>query len=145
ARPSTGSWSTRSAPGRRFVPGGRVARRSGAERVDQLPVLGRAGVAELGQRLGLDLADALAGEAEAAADLVERQRAVGVEAEPEREDLALAGREVGEEGPQVLALDGGDRGLERRLRRRVLEQVAELVVPVLADGGRQRDEVGRRL
>src|SRR5690606_26733517 len=60
-------------------------------------------------------------------------------------DLALAGREVGEEGPQVLALDGGDRGLERRLRRRVLEQVAELVVPVLADGGRQRDEVGRRL
>ena len=47
-------------------------------------------VAELGQRLRLDLADALAGDAELAADLFERAGLAVLEAEPQPHDLLLA-------------------------------------------------------
>ena len=45
---------------------------------------------ELGQRLALDLADALAGQAEALADLLERLRLLVVEAEPHPQHGRLA-------------------------------------------------------
>ena len=45
---------------------------------------------QLGHRLGLDLADALAGEAELLADLLQRARLPVLEAEAQLDDLALA-------------------------------------------------------
>src|SRR5690606_14192580 len=47
-------------------------------------------VAQLGQRLGLDLADALAGDAELAPDLLERPGLTVLEAEAQPDDLLLA-------------------------------------------------------
>jgi hypothetical protein len=99
-------------------------------------------VTQLRQGLGLDLADALAGEVEPPAHLVEGQRLVVGQAEPQRQDLALALVQVPEQLVEVLPLDDRRRQVERRGRRRVGQQVAELVVAVVADGGRQGDEVG---
>ena len=49
-------------------------------------------MAQLAQRLRLDLADALAGDAELAADLLERAAAAVFEAEAQLQHLALARR-----------------------------------------------------
>ena len=46
-------------------------------------------MAQLGEGLGLDLADALAGHAEAAPDLLERAGPAVVEPEPQTHDLLL--------------------------------------------------------
>src|SRR4051812_25501021 len=54
------------------------------------------GVPELGQRLGLDLADALTGHAELTTDLLERAGLAVVEAEPHPDDGLLAVVEIGE-------------------------------------------------
>ena len=53
-------------------------------------LLAAVGVAELGQRLGLDLADALAGDAELPPDLLERAGLAVVEPEAQPHDLLLA-------------------------------------------------------
>ena len=55
---------------------------------------GARGVTELVERLALDLADALARDAELAADLLERAGVSVLEAEAELDDLALAVREA---------------------------------------------------
>src|SRR3954451_23750191 len=52
--------------------------------------VGALGIAELGHRLALDLADPLAGEAEALADLLEGARLLAVQSEPHDHDVALA-------------------------------------------------------
>ena len=102
---------------------------------------GRARVAQLGERLGLDLADPLAGDVEAAAHLVERERLVALEPEPQREDLPLAGVEVVEQVLEVVAGQRQRRHLEGHLGVVVGDEVAELGV-VVADRHRQRHEVG---
>src|SRR5439155_9592771 len=65
-------------------------------------------MAQLAERLGLDLPDALTGDREALANLFQRVLALLADAEPEAEDLLLLGRQRGQR-----ALD---------LRREVLTQ-----------------------
>lgn len=96
------------------------------------------GVAELGERADLDLADALAGDGEALRDLGLGDRRVAVEAEAHAEDVALAvaesrGEEVGDVLVAVGLLDelvGGEDGL-------VLEAVGDAgrAGAEAADGG----------
>src|SRR5215217_7062866 len=98
-----------------------------------------AGVAQFAHRTGLDLADALTGEVEVLADFLERAGLAAVEPEPQREDLPLP---LVERCQQLLDLVGEQRGgcdLERRLRRAVLDDVAEFGVAVFAQRLRQRE------
>src|SRR6266542_1078568 len=59
-------------------------------------------VAELGEGLGFDLADALAGNAELATDLLQGTGAAVQQPEPELDDLPLAGGERLEDGAEVF-------------------------------------------
>src|SRR6516225_9349039 len=59
-------------------------------------------LAELDERLGADLADALAGEAEPPADLLERLRLVVIQAKAHAEDQGLALIHLVEQGLQML-------------------------------------------
>src|SRR6185503_7647367 len=87
--------------------------------------------------LALDLADALARQAERLADLLQRARLLAVEAEAHPDHLALLLVELRhhvldlllEAGLDQLQLDGRDRVL--------LQGVAELEAAVLAERGRQ--------
>src|SRR6266478_7773052 len=100
-------------------------------------------VAKLAQRLGLDLANALARHGEALADLLQRVLAFLADAEPEAEDLLLLRRQHGQRplhlGGEVLA----QQRIVWRPRRLVLEEIAEL--RVLADWRLQRERLARRL
>ena len=83
-------------------------------------------VAQLAERLGLDLADALAGDREALADFLERVLALVTDAEAQAQNLLLLGRERAE-GPlhlirQILA----DQVVVGRLGALVLEEVPQL-------------------
>src|SRR3954454_20049753 len=91
------------------------------------------GVAQLRERLGLDLADPLAGEAELLADLVERARLAVGETEAQRDDRGLAlGQRL--EDAVELALEQAERHeTGRNGRVGVLDEVAELTVPLAAD------------
>ena len=90
-KPPRGDGGTPS-PGR---PGGRGRRAAGrrASRLEEAPQLLRArGVLELPDRLGLDLADALAGDLEDPADLLERVGVAVAQAVAELDDLRARGR-----------------------------------------------------
>src|SRR3954449_11797170 len=88
---------------------------------------------ELLQRVVLDLADALARDAEGAADLLERLRRATVQAEAERDDLPLAERQRMEGLLDVLSAEAELRRVERALGRLVLDEVAEARVLLLPD------------
>src|SRR3954453_10919915 len=96
-------------------------------------LLAAARVAELGQRLRLDLADPLASETELLADLVERARLAVGEAEAQGDDRRLAlGQRL--EHAVELALKKPERhdlGGDRRVG--VLDEVTELAVALVAD------------
>src|SRR4029453_18521434 len=94
-----------------------------------VPALFREPLLELAERRLLDLADALAGEAELAADLVEGHRVAFVEAEAEAQDRRFALADRAEQGRD--ALEVGVRG--RRAAVRLLPVGA--VVGDLAGGG----------
>src|SRR3954453_22864151 len=83
-------------------------------------------VAELRQRLRLDLADPLAGEAELLADLVESARLAVSETKPKCHDCCLTlGQRL--EHAVELALQQAERhDLRSDWRVRVLDEVAEL-------------------
>ena len=106
-------------------------------------------VAQLAHRPGLDLADALPGEVEVLADLLEGPRLAAVEAEAQLQDLPLALVERGQQAGDLVGQQrrGGD--LERALGRAVLDDVAELGVAVLAQrlatatGARRRSAAPR--
>src|SRR6188474_1736107 len=70
------------------------------EVVLELPAPAR--VAQLAQRLGLDLPDPLAGDVEVAADLLEGPAAAILEAEAKLEDASLARREAVEHPLHLL-------------------------------------------
>src|SRR5437867_665519 len=73
-----------------------------------------AGMAQFAQGLGFDLADALAGDGEVLADLLECVLAAVVEAEPHLDDLLLARRESLQDLRRLLAQIQIDHGFRRR-------------------------------
>src|SRR3954463_2592140 len=96
-------------------------------------LLAAARVAELGQRLRLDLADALASEPELLADLVERARLAVGEAEAQGDDCGLAFRQRLEHAVELPLQqpERDDLGGDRRVG--VLDEVAELAVTLVTD------------
>src|SRR5881409_1228979 len=85
-------------------------------------------MAELAQRLGLDLPDALAGDGEVLADLLERMLATVRKAEAQPQDLLLARRERVEDLVGLLAQGQTDDRLHRRDDLLVFDEVAEMTV-----------------
>src|SRR3972149_6404328 len=98
---------------------------------------------QLPERLGLDLADALARYPEALAHFLQRVLAVGADPEAEPPDLPLL---RGEHGQRTPYPDPEVRGQERLVGRGfglVLQEVPEL--GVLADGRLERQRLPRGL
>src|SRR5262249_56547245 len=91
-------------------------------------------VPQLAQRLGFDLPDALAGDLEVLAHLLERVVRLLADAEPHAQDLLLAGRERGQDLPRLLGQVHVDHRVGGRGDRLVLDEVAEVAVLLLADG-----------
>src|SRR5215831_9499402 len=89
---------------------------------------------EAAQGVGLDLAHALARDAELLADLLERGRLAAAEAEAQRDDVALALWQLRDRAANRV---GAHRALDLVLGRRAAggEQVAEARVAVGADRG----------
>src|SRR4029450_11318471 len=105
----------------------RKPRRPGARELDAVleALCFRQGL-ELLQRVVLDLANALARDAEGAADLLERARALALETEAKLDHLALAlGKRV-QGTVDVLSAKVERRGVEGRLGLVVLHEIAEL-------------------
>src|SRR5215218_3320399 len=97
----------------------------------ELPAAAR--VAELAQRLCLDLPDPLAGDVELLAHLLERPGAPVLEAEPELEDAPLATGERVEHRLHLLLQQLVRGRLGRGERAAILDEVAEVRVLLLAD------------
>src|SRR4051794_9816227 len=117
-------------------PGGRPPASAAVEVVAQLLAAQR--VAQLGQGLRLDLADALAGDAELLADLLERAGLAVVEAEAEPDDLLLPVRQPGQRFHDRLAqhpLGGGFGGRLRPARRGEVGQGGGVLPPRPGGGG----------
>src|SRR5207237_8049909 len=91
------------------------------------------------ERVVLDLADALAGDAERASHLFERARLLAGKAEAQLDHLALALGQRSQRQLDVLAAQRERGGVERRLRLLVGDEVAERGLLVLADRLLQRD------
>ena len=98
-------------------------------------------MAQLAHRLGLDLADPLAGHAVDLADLVERLGLAVGEAEAHRDHAGLALGERVEHRVQLLLQQREAHRVGRDDRLGVLDQVTELAVAVLAERGVQRDRL----
>src|SRR5947207_4105150 len=90
---------------------------------------------ELAQRLGLDLADALAGHRELLADLFQGVVGVHADAEAHAKDPLLARRERSEHARRGLAQVRLDRGVDRQNRVLVLDEIAEMRILLVADRG----------
>src|SRR5919109_4395911 len=100
----------------------RGARRPGGRLDAVLEALGLGQALELLQRVVLDLADALAGDAEGPAHLLERPRLLALESEPELDHLPLPRRERVERAVDVLAPQVERRRVEGGLRLVVLDE-----------------------
>src|SRR4029079_6237363 len=102
-------------------------------------------VAQLAERLRLDLADALPRDLEVLADLFERVVRLLADAEAHAEDLLLARRQ----GLQDLTRLLGEVHVDDRLGRAddalVLDEVAQVRVFLLTDRGLERDGLLRDL
>src|SRR5690349_12252846 len=109
----------------------------------QLPRSGR--VAELAQRLGFDLADALAGDREVLADLLERVLAAVADAEPHLDHLLLARRQRLEHRLGLLLEVEIDHRVRRRHHLAVFDEVAKMRILLLADRRFERDRLLRDL
>src|SRR6185437_13319984 len=106
---------------------------------EALELLRAARVAELAERLRLDLADALAGHLEVLADLLEGVVALLADAEAHAEHLLLARRQGLEHLPRLLGEVHVDHRLGRREDALVLDEVAEMRILLLADGRLEAD------
>src|SRR5215207_8272484 len=96
---------------------------------------------QLRHRLRLDLTDALAGDPERVADLVESLRLTVAEPEAHADHAGLA---LGERVQERLELTLQHREADRVGRNHglgVLDEVTELAVAVLAEGRVQRDRL----
>src|SRR5919106_5968505 len=108
--------------------------------VEVVPELLRpGGVAELGERLGLDLADPLPGHPEGQADLLERRRLHPEHAEPHLDDAPLPIAEGVQDRLEMLLEQGRTGGLRWRYGVGILDEVAEGQVLLLADRALQGD------
>jgi hypothetical protein len=94
----------------------------------------RAKVAQLLEGAKLDLANALARYAQAAAHLFQRARVAVVETEAHAQHLFLASRQLVEDLVDLLAADEVQRSLRRRNGSLRLDEVGELAVVLFADG-----------
>src|SRR5204863_186006 len=94
---------------------------------------------QLRHRPGLDLADALTGEVEVLADLLEGAGLAAVESETQLEDLALAVVERSEQARDLVGQQGRGRHLERRLGPTVLDHLAQ---PAVAYGAPELPSLG---
>src|SRR3954463_6309313 len=97
--------------------------------------------AELGQAADLDLADALPGDAEPTADLLERLGVFAVEAVAELEDGALAPGQVAQQAADVVAAKLLDDRMVGAGALLVLDEVTEGGVVLLTGGSLERDGV----
>src|SRR6056297_2609624 len=95
--------------------------RSGVEVAVEL--VDAAGAAQLGQRLGLDLADPLAGQAEDHPDLLEGARRLAGEPEPVLDHRSLALVEPLHDRGDIRTEQQACRGLDGLDRGDVLEQI----------------------
>src|SRR5205085_8646635 len=103
-------------------------------------------VSQLAQRLGLDLAYALARHVEVLADLFERVLlALRAEAVAEFDDDLLARAKGSEHGVCDRAQVGRDNRVGGADARLILDEVAEVRILFLADGSFQRDWLLRQL
>src|SRR5579875_274232 len=100
---------------------------------DVAQLLGLSQRLQLLQRLILDLPDALAGDVERAADLVERARMLATEAVAQLEDAALAVAQVLQRLAQRLLGEDLGGALVRGLRPLVRDELAELGLLLVAD------------
>src|SRR4029079_9227836 len=96
-------------------------------------------MAQLAQRVRLDLADPLAGQAELLADLLERPRPAIVETEPQPENPLFAALEAVEHLRDLLLEELLRDDLVRPERVGILDQLTELRVALLADRRLERD------
>ena len=102
-------------------------------------------MAELGQGLGLDLADALARDAKLAADFLERAGMSVDKAKAQLDNLALTiGKRVEHLG-ELFLQHGEAGGIGRNDSLGVLDEVAQLRILFLADGGLERHGLLRDL
>ncbi len=91
-------------------------------------------MAQLGQRFRLDLADALAGNAELAANFLERARMAIFQAETQADNLALAFGQALERFRKLLLEHAERSGIGRNDSGVVFDEVAQLRIFFLADG-----------
>src|SRR5216110_3131019 len=108
---------------------------------EALQPLGSGGVAQLAQRLGLDLPYALARDVELLADLLQRVVGGHLDAEAHAQHLGLARRERVEHFLRHVAQAGEGRRVGGRERRLVLDEIAEVRVVVVTDRRLHRDRL----
>src|SRR5947208_7137170 len=120
-----------------------VSRSPSLEERAQLPAPRR--MAQLAERLGLDLSDALAGDREALADLFERVLAAVADAEPHLDDLLLARRQRFEHRFGLFLEIQVDDGFGRRDHLAILDEVAEMRIFLFADRRFEGDRLLRDL
>src|SRR5947207_12445804 len=98
-------------------------------------------VAQLGQRLGFDLADALPGDAELLADLFERAGLAVDQPEPQLHDLLLPVRQLAESLLDRLGQHAAGGHLGRGVGTGVLYEVGEVGVVLLHQRRVERQQV----
>src|SRR5262245_19057370 len=117
--------------------------RDGSSFVEAAQLASAHGMAQLAQRLRLDLANALPRHGESEPDLLQRQvgALAGPEAQPQ--DLLLAGRERAEYLARLPADIARQHGIHERDGALVLEEVAEVAVLLLAHRRVEGDRLPR--
>src|SRR5262249_44700571 len=98
-------------------------------------------VLELPERLGLDLADALARHRELLADLFQRVVGIHADAEAHANYTLLARRERGKRARRGLAQVRLDNGIDRQDRVLVFNEIAEMGILLVADRSFQRQRL----
>src|SRR5436190_11485526 len=122
--------------------GGRGVLRSAGSAVEEAAEFPRATrVFQLAQRLGFDLSDAFAGDAELLADLFEGVVGVHADAEAHAQDALLARRQRRQHAGRGLAQVRLDGRVDRQDRVLVLDEVAQVAVFLVADGGFEADRL----
>ena len=96
---------------------------------------------QLAQRLCLDLTDTFAGDRELLADFFQRVVGVHADAEAHAEHAFFARRQRGQHARGGFAQVGLDRGVDRQDRVLVLDEIAEVRIFLVTDGGFERERL----